>query len=430
MKKIAGTLSPSLAFALLAFAAGCGDDTDTTAMDAGASNDAQVTDQDSSVGTDAGAVDCSDPGEVPPGTGEHAAVLDPELNRIIVYGGNTAAPVMCRPAYDFNSDMWEYRIDCGTWHRINAGGPGVRTRHNLLHDASRNRILLFAGRNRVGFGEYENYNDLWAFDLEANTWSQVATTGDAPTGRSNASAELDLERNRLIVFGGNNSTSGLQPQGLADTYILNLETNAWRAVSSDSTPPRRYYQSATILGDTFYVFGGTATFDGRPYNDVWGFDLVNEVWTEVHPGGFGAPVIRFGAQLFADAASGTLIMAAGHDNTDLGNSNDIWRFNPPDGAWSELVVGDVLNGRALGPCRFPADFTIPDLDAPERRHGFGATQSGTTGYIVWGKGDCGNLNDVWMVDLATGQWELSGPATTSGEACNRSGAASCTELCF
>ncbi len=82
-------------------------------------------------------------------------------------------------------------------------------------------------------------------------------------------------------------------------------------------------------------------------------------------------------------------------------------------------------------CDFPPDFTIPEagIYTPERRHSFVAAQSDTTGYVLFGKTDCGNINDVWALDLASGTWESRRPPT-SGEACNRTGATSCAMLCF
>ena len=49
--------------------------------------------------------------------------------------------------------------------------------------------------------------------------------------------------------------------------------------------------------------------------------------------------------------------------------------------------------------------------------------------IAGGKTDCGNVNDVWGLDLAAGTWNVL-RAPTDGESCIRSGRTDCTTLCF
>ena len=80
--------------------------------------------------------------------------------------------------------------------------------------------------------------------------------------------------------------------------------------------------------------------------------------------------------------------------------------------------------------RFPNDFTLPEdgTPTPERRHSFMHAQTATSGFIAMGKTDCGIINDVWVLDLAAGIWETLRPPT-GGEACNRSGATTCSSLC-
>ena len=109
--------------------------------------------------------------------------------------------------------------------------------------------------------------------------------------------------------------------------------------------------------------------------------------------------------------------------------NDVWALDLRAGTWSNVRPGDTLNGRALGLCQFPADFTIPEADSPERRYGFAHVQDAEGAYILGGKTDCGNTNDVWRLRFDTDEWE-SLRTTTEGEACNRSGRTTCTELCF
>lgn len=48
-----------------------------------------------------------------------------------------------------------------------------------------------------------NYlNDLWRYSLEEASWAQLATLGDTPSPRSNATLNYDPHNQQLVLFGG------------------------------------------------------------------------------------------------------------------------------------------------------------------------------------------------------------------------------------
>jgi hypothetical protein len=374
-------------------------------------------------GTNDAGVDCSGrSADAPETRGEVSGVLDADRQRIVLFGGNTSAPEMCMPRYTQTAELWAFELDCSTWRRIDApGGPGPRARHVAVHDTARDRMLVFGGRSEVG----TDFADVWAFDLATNAWSELVTTGTGPAPTYSAAGVYDVARDRLVVFGGNTGSF----VGTDGTFALDLATSTWTPIATPEAPPARLLHAATVLGNEMVVFGGASDFDGPFLNDVWAFDLTTDQWRSIRGGGPDAPPVRFGAELFADGAGSRVWMFGGHDLTNLGNKNDLWALDTTTTAWTEVRAGDVLNGIPSGPCMFPPDFTIPDEDSPERRYAFARVQSATTGYVFGGKTDCGNVNDVWAVDVATGVWSQLRVAT-NGESCNRSGAVECTTLCF
>ncbi len=415
---------------LLVLAAACGDDDaprDAAAdgnlpdapPDAGA--DAPTTD----AGTDAGSCEA---GETPLRRRENAAAYDTTRDRLLVYGGNVAVVENCRPATENTDELWAFDPNCGSWQQLTyTGGPGPRARHTMHYDEANDRVILFGGR--IGGDNITPFNDVWALDAETLAWTEISTSGTPPSPRFNHMSVLDSPRNRLIVFGGNGAT-GFISSPLGDAFALDLDTGVWTEIDSSDGPGLRYYAAATRVGDTMYVFGGQDMFNVPYYNDLWALDLTTDTWSLVRDGGPDAPPQRFSSFLFHDAANNRLLIGAGHDATDLGNTNDLWALDLGSLTWTELQHGDTLNSRPLGMCRFPADFTTPDLNAPERRSAFAWAQSAGRGFVAFGSTDCGAVNDVWAADFASSRWELVGNNSTSGEACNRSGAVGCTELCF
>ena len=405
--------------------AACGETAPVTLVDGGTT--------DASSTPDAGAVDCSGrPGEGPGTRGEIAGALDPARQRILVFGGNTAAPVMCMPMVEYTDEVWAFHLDCGSWERVRPGGeagPGVRARVATALDTQRQRVLVFGGRTRMGFGSYENHADVWAYDLATDAWAAVPTTGTGPSARSSAVTAYDAARDRLLVFGGNTSTSGLTLTGTGDLFALDLATGAWSEIVAEGPSPRLYHAGA-VVGDELVVFGGTPNFDGPFLNDTWALDMTTDQWRSVNDGlSAGAPEPRFGHALVADPAHGRVIVLAGHDGTAMGNRNDAWALTLATSTWSALHDGDTLNGVPAGRCDFPADFTLPEEGSPERRYGFATADDGARAFVIGGKTDCGNVNDVWSLDFEGGAWSMLRP-TTGGEACNRSGRLGCSSLCF
>lgn len=396
---------------------------------------APVVGGDAGVGPDAAPmVDCTGrSADAPTARGELSGVYDEARGRIVTYGGNTAAPVMCMPAYEHTEEVWAFHLDCGSWERITptGTGPGARARVASTLDTMRDRILFFGGRDRESSGGYVNYADVWAYDLATDAWSEVVTSGAAPSARSSAVIAYDVTRDRVVMFGGNTSTSGLSLTGVGDLWELDLASGAWRELtSSGEAPSARLYHSGVVVGSELVVVGGTPDFDGPFRNDAWALDLTTDTWRSINDGfDVATPEPRFGHELVADAARGRVVMIGGHDGTDLGNRNDAWALDVATGAWTVLRPGDELNGMAAGRCDFPADFTIPEENSPERRYAFGRAWSAERAFVLGGKTDCGNVNDVWALDYETGAWERL-RAPTGGEACNRSGRVGCTSLCF
>lgn len=397
-------------------------------VDAGGTSDVPGT-GDAPGTVDTGGVDCSGrPAGGPSPRGEVYGELDEARGRIVVFGGNTAAPEMCMPRYEITAEAWAFHLDCASWEPITAPGPSTRARVATTLDSMRDRMIVFGGRQRLGFGAYENYADVWAFDFATDTWSEITTTGTGPSPRSSSSIVYDAGNDRIVVFGGDTGTDGLSLVGQGDTFELDLSTGVWTEITG-AGPSARLYHSAAAIGGVMYVFGGTPNFSGPFLSDTWALDLTTDTWSFVAVTSASEPEPRFGAQMVAAAGPERLFVFGGHDGTDLGNRNDVWELDVATGAWSTPRPGDTLNGVPAGACMFPADFTIPEATAPERRYAFTRAADASGAYFAFGKADCGNLNDVVRYDFSTNGWTLLRPST-GGEACNRTGRIGCTTLCF
>lgn len=437
--------------ALLAALLGCGGDGgDDTASPpsgqlagaagaAGASGQAGAPAQGGAAGSAGGqaGAPCQDTGQRPGGRSEMMGAFDTKRGRLVFFGGDDGLPKNCNPAPRALAELWAYDAACASFEQLTTdGGPGPRARGAAIYDEATDRLVVFGGRFRAGTsGAYTLYNEVWALDLGAMSWQQLTTTGTPPSARSNPVAVFSAATREMILHGGNTSTSGASFSPQADTWALHLDTLAWREIKpSGAKPKARLFHAAALDASTRRLFiyggGGAGAFQGPFYGDLWALDLVTGSWESLHAGGNGAPLGRIWSTLLADG--GKVVLFGGHDDGPVGNNNDTWTFDPATGQWASVVPPEDVVEQPAGFCQFPARFTAPNLAAPDRRSAQQAGFDPSSGrwLIFGGKTDCGLIDDVWSLDVASGQWSRQVEASI-GEAClRRPNPEQCTSLCL
>ncbi|MEM9193417.1 MAG: kelch repeat-containing protein [Myxococcota bacterium] len=382
-------------------------------------------------------------GVVPEPLNEHTAAYFDSTREMIVFGGNTAIPVNCGfPAYVFLDTTWifyDYENPSGQWTQVAGPGPSARGRHASA--ASDTTFYVHGGRWRTAGqpGPYTVLDDLWAFDIATRTWTEIVPAdGNRPPGRYNAGLAYDSLGNRLWLFAGNASPNGATPDIRADLWVFDLNTMIWTQLVTGFTPEPRWWHNLVYdeMRDRLVVFGGgdERAFQVADYfNDVRALDLANPTqWQALNDGTVGTvPDGRFWGGMVHDTRTDRYVLFGGHDDTDLGNRNDTWYFDPNTNEWSMVTIGDELNSAANGFCDFPPDFTTIEMEVPERRNAGSFVYSEECGHSIsfGGKTDCGAVNDVWRFANDTWAVEFS---SGIGEACIRArgGADGCSSMCF
>lgn len=367
---------------------------------------------------------------------EHAGIFDPIGEQLIYFGGSLGVPVECSyPTPTFERETWILDLKCQLWRLIPGGPPTGRNRHAAVYDSNEHRMLIFGGRYRLGTsGDYTLYGDVWAFDLETETWSEVVTN-QGPSARINPGVAYDAEAHRMIVFGGNASASGMNYLALNDTWVLDLETNTWSELATSGTPSARLFVSAiwddargrliTHGGADNGAFSPTAQY----FDEVFSLDVDTGVWTRLDDPINQRPDGRFWGGLVHDTYHDGYLLFGGHDDGVLGNRNDLWSFDPDLHVWTQIELGDTFNKPANGFCSFPPDFTNIVPDTPERRSAHIWVGGEKSVWLSGGKTDCGVIDDVMALDLESLTWvEIDTP--TVGVSCLRKGGLTCNDYCF
>ena len=358
-------------------------------------------------------------------------------NTMVLFGGNNGPIVNQVPAGQFLEDTWVFEPGTGWTELELSEHPDKRGRYSFVMDSENNRGLLFGGRFREGTsGAYTLRDDLWAFDFEARTWSVLDDGEDeeGPAGRYYPAAGFDSENGNMYLWGGllNRSAVILEP----GSDFWRWDGSAWTELETSGDAPSR----RGFFGDTYdttrnriVVFGGQrGDFSSLAKNELYALDVRTGEWTNLDDGTGTAPSTRMHAHMEYDVAEDRYLLFGGH--TDIGDMNDLWVFDPSNPGWTLLYEADAFTDAGLG-CNgnrsdVPSDYVTMDLGAPERRHrGMYALMWNSLWVFGGIHAECSDqLDDTWRFDLEGLQWtELI--SATSGEACARRGDA-CDCLCY
>ena len=184
----------------------------------------------------------------------HTATVSDDGSTMFIYGGANENALF-GPFFD---DLWAYDVASAEWTELHSGGssaPDGRIMPNLLFDGTHNRLLLWSGHDDGSLG---NTNQVWAFDLDAKAWDNLEG-GDEQTNDANGFCDFPAD-------------------------FVDIDADA---------PERRYFGSAVLSEDELLVFGGKT--DCGQVNDVWGWSLDGESWTERSSATFGEVCLRASA---------------------------------------------------------------------------------------------------------------------------------------
>ena len=265
--------------------------------------------------------------------GSQAAVWDSPRRRMIVFGGQGSEGASLNDTHALSV------ADTPIWSQIDAAGPLPEPRVSMVAIAdAHDRMIVFGGRSEDRFVPgVKILNDVWAMALlGAPRWTPLAPTGPSPVGRTNASATYDPIRDRMIVFGGSDSTD----TRLNETWALALAGEpAWHRLASAGAPPPPMVSAAAVydpLRDRVLVIGGHQLTIGA-VNSVWALSLAGSgEWTLLSPMG-AAPPPMHGASAVYDALRDRVLVYG--DTSPSGQVDVLSLTETP--TWSvATIVGD------------------------------------------------------------------------------------------
>ncbi|KAG8965249.1 hypothetical protein FRC05_003300, partial [Tulasnella sp. 425] len=133
--------------------------------------------------------------------------------------------------------------------------PDARSYHSTVHYGG--SLYLFAGEGTDREGVQTVKNDVWKFEIRAETWTKISCHGLLPEPRS--AAGVTLIGGNMITFGGWTPLKA-HDDGFRRTdqaYVLNLQDQTWRSLALlGHSPPPTAGEVLLTLGSRLVVVGG------------------------------------------------------------------------------------------------------------------------------------------------------------------------------
>jgi hypothetical protein len=260
------------------------------------------------------------PAVVPPARGYATLVDDPEVGRVVMFGGFGSGGLL--------NDTWSW--DGANWRREQtATSPPARTGSQVAFDGT--HLLLYGGYNGVD----TIFGDTWSWN--GSNWTQLMPA-TSPPARANGAMTYDPVHHEVVLFGGSKD-AGNCPAACTGRGIETAETWTWNGTTWTQRQPAHIPPAVTghsmifdpDLGGVVLFNGGSAGAQGYDLigtrgfynNQLWLWDGTD--WTQVLSPTVPGP--RGNESLAYDAARHSLVLYGG--GGVHGIQGDTWTFATP-----------------------------------------------------------------------------------------------------
>ncbi|KAI6654889.1 Kelch domain-containing protein 3 [Oopsacas minuta] len=175
----------------------------------------------------------------------------------------------------FSNELYSLDMNTYRWMLYPALGCSNEV-HLMFHSLNyhNDRLYAFGGEYSPGdFFSSEHSNKVHYYDLQKGEWNPVVTQGVPPAPRR---SHITLKfRGNLVVFGGACKEAAAFYN---DIFFFNLQTNTWtEVIPSGKRPIARRRCGYSLIDDSLYIFGGIT-----PHPDTVSKNTLSRVFYHPH----------------------------------------------------------------------------------------------------------------------------------------------------
>lgn len=220
-----------------------------------------------------------------------------------------------------------------------------------------NKIYTFGGY------DYTYFYNLSIFDPKEGAWTYPTVTGDVPCPRSNHSSAVVGDM--FYIFGGSVGDNVDKYTVTDDFYCLDTKTMNWSRVDvmegCSESPSRRVGHVMTAVGKHIYLFGGgvwgKVTGWTQQYNDLYIYSTQEKRWSLVPLKNEEKPPVCTYPYIFPLAHNVFVFGGASISGNTVTNQLYMWDILARK--WTEITVeGDPISARSIGSANVVNDEVI------------------------------------------------------------------------
>jgi hypothetical protein len=257
-------------------------------------------------------------GNAPAPRSNAAAVYDSLNHRLVVFGGKSASGHL--------NDVWAFDLRNNSWSELtptSGPAPAPRFTANGVYNPAAQQMIIWSGQG-AGF-----FNEVWAFDLNTESWSPFSPPDPKPNTRYGVASIFDPKAKEMVAFAGFTDAGRFD-----DTWRFNIASATWKEIPLATHPEKRCLHSASYdaLEHRMIIYGGQ---NSGPRGDIWAFDLAANTWANLTPP--TSPAGRWFSTNIYDAANNRAVIFGG----GLGGgsvTNEVWAFDLVQNSWQQLSL--------------------------------------------------------------------------------------------
>uniref|UniRef100_F7FYQ6 Attractin n=2 Tax=Ornithorhynchus anatinus TaxID=9258 RepID=F7FYQ6_ORNAN len=215
-------------------------------------------------------------------------------NKIYMYGGKIDA------TGNVTNQLWAFHIHNESWVPLS---PKAKEQYavvghsaHVVTRADGSAVMLVIFGHCPLYGYMSNVQE---YDLDANTWTILATKGALVQGGYGHSSVYDAKTRSVYVHGGYKAFSANKNRLADDLYKFHVETHMWTILKDSRF--FRYLHTAVIISGTMLVFGGNTHNDTSMSHgakcfssDFMAYDIACDRWSVLPRPNLRQDVNRFG----------------------------------------------------------------------------------------------------------------------------------------
>src|SRR2546425_6283795 len=197
--------------------------------------------------------------------------------------------------------------------------PSAPYLHTMVYDSPSDGVILFGG-------SYFGARETWAYDYNANAWTNMTPTETSlPSARTAHALAYDSRHDQVILFGGQSSS------GIDETWAYDFNANTWTNLKPTTHPSWRYFHAMDydVKSDRVVMFGGFAATGIN--NETWAYDFTSNNWTMMRP--VAGPPGLYGHAMAYDGRVGRSLLYGGSASS---YSHEMWTYDAATNRWIRI----------------------------------------------------------------------------------------------